>query len=458
MGCRVPPSPEPRASSLQPPASSLEPPASAVYATAMRRALGLTLAVAVVLVAAAWLVLRADAPPDVRVVTARVTTGPVVRRVIATGTLEAVTTAEIGSQISGRIAALDADFDSAVRRGEIVARLDPSTYEARLAQARAALAKAQADARHARVTVRDARTRLTRTEQLARRRLVTRADLDAARTAINQAAADQAGADAQVVLARASLNQAQVNLDHTVIRSPIDGVVIARSVEVGQTVAATMSSPTLYTVADLDHMQVEADVDESDIGRVRRDEPATFQVDAYPDHEFRGTVAEVRLDPIEEATASNNGRPSAAGKIVRYTTIITVDNTDHTLRPGMTATIAMTVGERQDAMRIPNNALTFRPSGDVLDAIGQSPASADASAAAGPARRGFTRVWRYREGRFEPVAVTVGLVGAEYAELVGGSLRPGEAVVTSAILPRATASQSRSPLVPQRRRFFRRRR
>jgi HlyD family secretion protein len=416
----------------------------------MRRVLTVLAAVAVVAGGAAlWFFMGVDAAPDVHVTTAPVSRGPVVRRVIATGTLEAVSTVQVGSQISGRIAALNADFDSIVRKDEIVARLDPSTYRARVAQARAALAKAKADARRAAVAVRDAGTRLKRTRELAARKLVATADLQSAQTTMNQAAADLRAADAQVVLARAALNQEQVNLDHTIIRSPIDGIVVARNVEVGQTVAATMSSPTLYTVADLDHMQVEADIDESDVGRVHPGETASFQVDAYPDRVFQGTVAQVRLDPVEESTASNTGRPSAAGTIVRYTTIITTGNRDRALRPGMTATIDLTVAERDNALRIPNNALTFRPSADVLDAIGQP----DPPAAAEEVYRrgGRGHVWRFRSGRFVPVTVTVGLVGAEYAELMGGSVRPGDVVVTSAILPHA-APTSGSPLAPQRQR------
>ncbi|MGE5246538.1 MAG: efflux RND transporter periplasmic adaptor subunit [Betaproteobacteria bacterium] len=425
----------------------------------MRRTSGALLGVvAVAGLAAAWVVLRADEAPGVQVATARVSTGPVVRRVIATGTVEAVTTAEVGSQVSGRIVALYVDFDSPVDKDQILARIDPSIYQARLAQARAALAKARADAEHARVAVRDARTRLTRTRQLTVRQLLTQADLDSARTVFNQAQADQTSADAAVALARAALDQAQVDLDHTIIRSPIDGNVIARSVDVGQTVAATMSSPTLYTLADLDHVEVDAQVDESDVGRVHRGESAAFEVDAYPDREFAGTVTQVRIDPIEESTAANTGPSSAAGKIVRYTTIISARNDDHALRPGMTATITLTVGERRDAVRVPNDALTFRPSADVLAAAGQPASLADRAAPSAGSRPGGARVWRYRTGRFVPVTVAVGLVGAGYAELVGGPLRPGDAVVTSAIIARARVLSARSPLVPQRRRFFRGRR
>ncbi len=398
----------------------------------------------VVIIAAlgSWIELGASRPPDVTIVSAPVSIGPVTRWLVATGTLNAVKTVDIGTQVSGFIESLGTDFDRIVREGQVVARIDPAIYDANLREARAALAQAQSDVAVSASAVRDAQEKLTRIEALWKSHLETQADLDAAHATFREATADRDAAVAAVSEARAAVHKAQVDLDHTVIRSPVPGVVVARNVDVGQTVAATLQSPTLFTVADLRHMQLEAEIDESDIGQVHRGEHATFTVDAYPGAVFPGVVSQVRLQPIDEQTTAGAGVAAAAGTVVRYTTIITVDNADQRLRPGMTATIALTIGERTSVLRVPNNAIAFRPANDVLDALGETP-----PASRGPAS---PTVWRDVARRLVPVPVGIGLVGEEYTELVGAPLKAGDQVVTSALIPRASFLRARSPLMPQR--------
>lgn len=258
--------------------------------------------------------------------TSAVTRGNVVETVDATGTVEAVTTVQIGTQVSGAIQSLHADFNSTVRRGQVIARLDPSLFQTQVDQAQATVARLLADVERARVTVTDAQLKLRRARELFAMKLIPSSELDTADTNALQADAALKSAEAQVTQARASLNQAQVNLGHTIITAPIDGIVISRNVDVGQTVAASMQAPTLFVIArDLTRMQVRASISEADIGRIQAAQPVTFRVDAYPDDVFSGTVSQIRLQPVVEQN------------VVSYTTVIDVPNPDMTLKPGMTA-------------------------------------------------------------------------------------------------------------------------
>ncbi len=248
------------------------------------------------------------AGPDVT--TATVGLGDVSQTVQATGTLEAVSTVQVGSQLSGRISELLADYNSVVRKGQVIARLDPSLFQAQVDQAKATLARVRAQVERARVQREDASRKLTRAKELATHQLIAASDLDAAQSTNDAADADWKSAQADVVQARAALSQAQVNLEHAVIQSPIDGIVISRSVDVGQTVAAAMQAPTLFVIAnDLSRMQVNASIDEADIGVIRPGQPVRFKVDAFPDREFRGKVVQVRLQPtvVQNVTTYTTG-------------------------------------------------------------------------------------------------------------------------------------------------------
>ncbi len=311
---------------------------------------------------------------DLQVNTSPVTRGDIIDTVGATGTLQAVTTVQVGSQVSGNISWLGADFNSIVKKGQVIARLDPSLFQAQLQQAKANLAqaqanlvKAQSDLERAKVQLTDAEQKYTRSKELAARNLLPQSDLDAAKIAVDTAQAQLASQQATVTQAQAavkqseaSVNQNQVNLDHTVIEAPIDGIITQRSVDVGQTVAASMQAPTLFIIAaDLTKMQVNANIDEADVGRIRPGQTVTFRVDAYPTEEFQGTVAQIRLQPV------------VVQNVTTYGTIINVPNPDLKLKPGMTANLKVQIAKRSDVLRVPNAALRFRPSADVFAALNQ---------------------------------------------------------------------------------------
>ncbi len=292
--------------------------------------------------------------------TVDLTRGDVVDTVGATGALEAVTTVQVGSQVSGIIEALYADYNSIVRRGDVIARLEPSLFQTQIEQARANLVRSEADVERLRVTLDDARAQLARAEGLAARSLISASELEAAQLAVRSAEAQLKSSDASVIQSQASLNQNEVNLGHTVITAPIDGIVIARQVDEGQTVAAGMSAPELFIIAaDLTQMQVIANIDESDVGRIRPGQPVTFTVDAYVAEEFDGTVSQIRLEPV------------VLQNVVTYATVIDVPNNELKLKPGMTATVTLEIARREDVLRVPNAALRFRPTPDMFAALNQ---------------------------------------------------------------------------------------
>ncbi len=286
--------------------------------------------------------------------------GDVVDTVGATGALEAVTTVQVGSQVSGIIEALYADFNSIVRAEDVIARLEPSLFESQVEQSRANLARSEADVQRLRVSLEDAQTQLRRSEELAARDLISASELEASQVAVRSAEAQLLSSEAGVIQSRASLNQSEVNLGHTVITAPIDGIVIARQVDVGQTVAASMSAPELFIIAaDLTKMQVIANIDESDVGRIRPGQPVTFTVDAYGAEEFEGTVSQIRLEPV------------VLQNVVTYATVIDVPNNDLRLKPGMTATVTLEIARRENVLRVPNSALRFRPNPEMFAVLNQ---------------------------------------------------------------------------------------
>jgi len=278
--------------------------------------------------------------------------GDILEVVGATGALEAVVTVQVGSQVSGTIQDLYVDFNSEVKRGKVLARLDPSLFQARLGQARANLTAARANVERARAATSDAKQKYVRAQELAEQKLLPTSDLETAKANFDGAAAQQKANEAAVSQAEANVNQADVDLEHTVISTPIDGVVIARNVDVGQTVAASFQAPVLFVIAqDLTKMRVNAAIDEADVGRVQPGQDVTFRVDAFPDRSFAGRLEQVRLQPT---TVQN---------VVTYNTIVSVDNDQLKLRPGMTATVSVIVRRADQALRIPAAALRYRPEG-----------------------------------------------------------------------------------------------
>jgi HlyD family secretion protein len=397
----------------------------------MRRTLIKTLAVVGLVIgipAASVTYARRNADTPI-VGTEAITRGAVVRAIAATGTLEAVTTVEVGTQVSGTIQALHADFNAIVRKGQVLARLDPSLYQSTLEQARANLARAGADLDRVRVTSADAEVKLTRARELAARELLPGADLDAAEMAVRSAAAQVRSAEAQVTQARAAVAQAEVNVAKTIIVSPIDGIVIARNVDVGQTVAASLSAPTLFVLAaGLDQMQVKANIDESDLGVIADGQPVTFTVDAYPRDTFTGTVAQVRLNPVVQQN------------VVTYAAIIAASNPGLKLKPGMTANVTVEVARRDNVLRVPVSALRFKPTDDVKKALG-----------AGGLSPAGSNVWEMVDGQLRPRHVTTGASDGLVTEVSGEGLAEGLQVVTrvtTAQAATATARPASSPLMP----------
>ncbi len=380
----------------------------------------------------------ADAP---LFTTAKATRQDIVQTVEATGTLNAVTTVQVGTQVSGTIESLYADFNSRVRKGQVIARLDPSLMQAQVDQAAATITRLEADMERAQAALDDSQTKKQRAQALFEQGLVPRADLDTADSTARQAQASRLAAQAELVQARAALNQNRVNLDHTVITAPVDGIVISRNVDVGQTVAASMSAPTLFVIAqDLTEMQVQASVNESDIGRIQAGQAVTFRVDAYPGDVFAGTVAQVRL------------QPQVVQNVVSYTTVINVPNPDGKLKPGMTANVSIEIARADDVLAVPNAALRFQPPAE--DAPGSGGMRRRPSG--GRSARGDVpdRVWTLRDGKLQPLNVEAGLSNSMATAILDGDLREGTPVVTGLMAAEGNASPSaRSPLIPQRPRF-----
>ncbi|HEY4732691.1 MAG TPA: efflux RND transporter periplasmic adaptor subunit [Gammaproteobacteria bacterium] len=276
--------------------------------------------------------------------------GDLTATVSATGTVKPLVTVQVGSQVSGTIQNLYADFNSQVHKGDVIAQIDAALFKARLAEAQASLKSAEAARDKARVEVLDARRKMGRIEELRKQNLVSESEVDAARFEHEAATVEHQVMSAAVEQAEAVRNREQVNLAYTTIYAPIDGVVISRDVDVGQTVAASLQAPTLFTIArDLERMQIETDVDEAFIGMIEQQQSVTFTVFAYPERKFSGRVAQVRLNPTVEAG------------VVKYNSIIHVDNEDLALKPGMTATVAIEVAHRSDVFKVPNAALRYVP-------------------------------------------------------------------------------------------------
>ncbi|HYX91723.1 MAG TPA: efflux RND transporter periplasmic adaptor subunit, partial [Myxococcaceae bacterium] len=298
----------------------------------------LVISVLVVLAGATGLAVvrqRSAGKDQPRFVTAAVDRGRISARVTATGTVSALVTVQVGSQVSGRIKSIDVDFNSPVKKGQLLATIDPQLFEAALSQARANATIASGDLAAAKVKVADAQRQYDRAHSLADRTLIAQADLDAAQVALDSARSAVTSAEGRVALNRAQLQQAQINLAYSRIYSPIDGVVISRNVDVGQTVAASLQAPTLFVLAeDLRKMQIDTSVAEADIGKLSPGMHAVFTVDAYPNERFTGSVRQIRNSP---QTVQN---------VVTYDAVIDVDNSELKLRPGMTANVTFIYAEK----------------------------------------------------------------------------------------------------------------
>lgn len=284
--------------------------------------------------------------------TANIDRGNVEVSISATGTLRALSTVDVGSQVSGQVQSVEVDFNEAVRKGQVIARIDPGNFETRLTQAQADLASAEAALVEAQTALRLAEAELKRKNDLAGRKLISASELDVAQAARDQAVSRVGSARAAVKQRSAGVADAQLDVTYTEIRSPVDGVILLRSVEPGQTVAASFQTPVLFRIAeDLTRMQIDLSIDESDVGQIREGMAVSFNVDAFPNRQFEGRVHQVRL-------AATN-----VANVVTYPVVVEVSNADGALLPGMTANAEITVASRNDVLRVPNAALRFKPEG-----------------------------------------------------------------------------------------------
>ena len=432
-----------------------DPEAAAPNANSRRRWIPAGGVVALIAIIAAFSLRKTD---HAQYLTSLVQRGEIRDAVDATGTVNAVVTVLVGSQVSGTIARLSADFNTRVRKGDVIAVIDPSLLQATLLQASADLENAKANVTAADAGLKKANAVLAQTKAdferasaLAKTNAGTQQELDLARANYESAKASVDAADAGVAQAKAQVSQktaavevARTNLNYTVIRSPIDGIVVARNVDVGQTVAASLQAPTIFTIAqDLTKMQVYAKVDESDVGRIKLGHVVSFKVDAFPKDHFTGMVSQVRMNPT---TVQN---------VVTYDAIIDFQNPDLKLFPGMTAYVTIPVATAEDVVKLPNAALRFNPPlapeevralyaqyGIDQAQLGASADDAGPSTARRSPRSESVVVWKKRaDGTLEPVQVTLGITDHAYTEVtqvLHGSVKPGDELVTTAVSAKAS--------------------
>ncbi len=396
---------------------------------------------------------------------ARVEMGEVNLVVTATGTINPVVNVLVGSQVSGTIKALYADFNSQVKEGQVIAQIDPAIFEAQVEQGKANVLNAQANLLNAQANFENAKANLTKADvgvldakrtvdrnlPLVEKKVIAQATMDTAQTNYDTAVAQKDVANAQVESAKsqiesfkaqveqtkAALKVAETNLRYTTIRSPVNGTVISRNVDVGQTVAASLQAPTLFTIAkNLTEMQVDSNVSEADVGRIMVGQDATFTVDAYPDRIFRGRVSEIRNAPI------------IVQNVVTYDVVILVDNKDLKLKPGMTANVSVMIAHREGALKIPNAALRFRPESAKREGGKTGPpqkAGGELKSTQGDQGRPG-KVWIVSpEGKPIPVPITLGITDGTFSEVISGNLQEGAGVIVEQTSGKKSSAQSGPP-------------
>ncbi len=339
-------------------------------------------------------------PAPVQYKTALVDRGPITAIVTATGTVNPVISVQVGSQVSGKIAELSADFNSVVTKGQVLARIDPQPFKAKVSQARAAVKSAKGNLAKAKNMAAQRKRERDRMAALRPEAFVSQADLDLAETNYRDAEANVEVTQAQLDQAEATLASAELDLGYTTIYSPVNGIVVSRNIDVGQTVVASFQTPTLFVIAqDLTQMQVNANVSESDIGGVAEGKSANFRVDAYPKRFFEGTVTQVRNAPI------------SIQNVVTYDVVITVDNRELKLKPGMTANVTIVTARKEDPLRVPNGALRFRIPNAPID-------------------KKALRIWILGpETKPNQVEIAAGIADSLYTEILDGPVKEGDRVI-----------------------------
>ena len=366
----------------------------------------LTGIIILIIITAGVFVLFRDKEPEIKFRTINVSKGDIREIVTASGTVNAVTTVLVGTQVSGTIKHIYVDFNSQVKRDQLIARIDPAIFEAQVEQARANLLSARANLEKADAALVDAKRTFDRTKELYQRNLIARSELDTAETNHETSKAQVEVAKAQIVQTEAALKLAETNLKYTRIVSPVDGIVVSRNVDVGQTVAASFQTPTLFTIAqDLTKMQINTNVDEADIGKIKMGQPVEFNVDAYPEIIFNGKVWQIRIAPI---TVQN---------VVTYDVVIKMDNPELKLKPGMTANVSILTAVKKDILKIPNAAMRFRPS-DKNKMNAQ--------------QKGFG-VWQMVNGELRRIPVSAGISDGSFTEVISGEIREGQEIIIESL-------------------------
>src|SRR5688500_7936487 len=394
-------------------------------------------------------------------VTTHVQRGNITQVVSSTGTLQAGVTVQVGSQVSGTIDKLFANFNSKVQAGQMVAQLNQDKFKAAVDQAKANLIAAQSSFAKAKVSVEDAGRTLERTRELRKRELTAQSELDAAQTAHDAAMAQLEVNKAQVAQAQAAINQVSVDLNNTTIRSPVDGIVISRNVDVGQTVAASLQAPTLFTIAnDLSKMEVHSNVDEADVGNVWEGQEVTFTVHAFPPRRFRGKVHQVRNAPI------------VVQNVVTYLAVARIDNKELLLKPGMTANVQFLVSRKEDVLTIPNMAMRFKPPDEKEEAqellrreqsrtapqVGERRTSRQSAARGSGAAGGGTRrarIYLLKDDKVQPVEIQLGITDGSRTEIRNGDVQENDPVIIGmSSAADSNGSALPNPFQPQRPRGF----
>ncbi|MDD2580987.1 MAG: efflux RND transporter periplasmic adaptor subunit [Desulfuromonadaceae bacterium] len=366
--------------------------------------------------------------PEVSYKTARIERGTIISAVAATGNLSAVTTVQVGTQVSGTIQKLYVDFNSRVKKGQPIAEIDPSLFNASVEQSHGNYLSAEANLQKARVALVEAVRTYGRNKKMLADGVISQADFDAAETALLSSRAALKSAEGAIAQTRGSLMQSKTNLRYSVIRSPVDGVVISRAIDVGQTVAASFQTPTLFTIAqDLTKMQIEVSVDEADISRIRLNQETGFTVASYPELSFRGKVVQIRNAPI------------ITQNVVTYIVVVNVDNSDLKLKPGMTANVSIEVAKKDGVLKLPPAALRFRPKAKGDEVTAKMPVEHNGAATPGgrqgAGRKGGTgqQVYILRDNKPVAVPVKTGIANNSSIELVEGALKEGDEVVIEQI-------------------------
>ena len=397
------------------------------------------LLVVVVAAVGVGLYLYTGKKPEITYKTAKIERGPLIASVSSTGTVAAVVTVQVGTQVSGTIQKLLVDYNSVVKKGEVIARIDPALFAAQVEQTKGSWLNAQGNLEKLKADLADARRNLERNRQLLQGGIISQGDFDTAENRCNQAAAAVKGGEGSLVQTRGAFDQAQTNLRYATIRSPVDGVVVSRNVDVGQTVAASFQTPTLFTIAqDLTKMEIDTSVDESDISRVRVGQPVTFTVDAYPESRFNGRVRQIRNSPV------------VTQNVVTYVVVVAVENRELKLKPGMTANVTIETDRRDNVLKIPAAALRFKPKN--LAEVKGKPGGVTQPGGKRSAKKAAEQLYLLTpEKSPRPVAVKSGIANDGFVELVEGKLKENDEVIVEQSSPtqKKSGGMGGSPMGPR---------